>query len=391
MEYLFGLLNLSWWQYIVVTLVFMHITVISITLYLHRASAHRALELHPIASHFFRFWLWLTTAAITKEWVAVHRKHHSTADTKDDPHSPQIYGLKTVLTQGYELYKKEAMNRDTVERYGQGTPDDWVERHVYTPRSNWGIAILFVVDVVLFGIPGVVIWAVQMMCMPVLAAGMINGVGHYFGYRNFETPDASTNVMPWGIIAGGEELHNNHHAFGASAKLSLHRFEFDIGWMYIRVLQFLKLAKPKRVIPKLEQTHVKDIDLSTLTTLVTHKFHFLKQYGEMVIKPIVRQHLAKDRTRRHLWLEAKTWLKRGDDRIDAKTHKGLQTLLSSCNELNVVYQFKMRLQAIWGKAVANNGELVQQLKQWCVDAEKAGIQTLKQFSLQLSTLNIAKD
>ncbi|MBY0377403.1 MAG: transposase, partial [Gammaproteobacteria bacterium] len=206
-----------------------------------------------------------------------------------------------------------------------------------------------------------------------------------------ETPDAATNVMPWGIIAGGEELHNNHHAFGASAKLSVRKFEFDIGWMYIRVLQFCKLAKPRRVIPKLEQTYAKDIDVSTLTTLLTHKFHFLKQYGEMVIKPIVSQHMAKDKGRRQLWREARIWLNRGEDRIDAQTRKRLQPLLSSCNELNVVYQFKVRLQNIWGKAVANNAELVQQLRQWCVDAEKAGIKTLKQFSVQLATLSIAKE
>ena len=391
MHYFYGLLNLSLWQYIVVTLVLMHVTVICITLYLHRTAAHKALELHPIAEHFFRFWLWFATATVTKEWVAIHRKHHSTSDTKDDPHSPQVYGLKKVLTQGYELYKKESKNKETISRYGQGTPDDWIERHVYTPHSSLGIGILFIVDLVLFGVPGITVWAVQMMAQPVLAAGIINGLGHYVGYRNFETPDASTNVMPWGIIAGGEELHNNHHAFGASAKLSVCKFEFDIGWMYIRVLQFFKLAKPRRVIPKLEQTQAKDIDVSTLTTLLTHKFHFLKQYGEIVIKPIVSKHMAKDKGRRHLWREARVWLNRGEERIDAQTRKRLQTLLSSCNELEVVYQFKVRLQNIWTKAVANNAELVQQLKQWCVDAEKAGIKTLKQFSVQLATLSIAKE
>ncbi len=393
MTYFYGLLNLSLWQYIVVTLVLMHVTVICITLYLHRTAAHSALELHPIAAHFFRFWLWFATATVTKEWVAIHRKHHSTSDTEADPHSPQIYGLKKVMTQGYELYKKESKNQETLSRYGHGTPDDWLERHIYTPHSSLGIAILFVVDLVLFGVPGIVIWAIQMMTQPVLAAGIINGLGHYVGYRNFETSDASTNVMPWGIIAGGEELHNNHHAFGASAKLSVRKYEFDIGWMYIRALQFVKLAKPRRVIPKLEQNKFsKDIDVSTLTAIITHRFHLLKQYGEMVIQPIVRHQMSKDKERRQLWRQAKAWLSRADEQhIDAQSRKSLQTLLSSCNELDVVYQFKLRLQNIWTKAVNNNAELVQQLKQWCVDAEKAGIQTLRQFSLQLATLSIAKE
>lgn len=393
MAYFFGLLNLSWWQYIVVTLVLMHVTVISITLYLHRTAAHSALELHPIAAHFFRFWLWFATATVTKEWVAIHRKHHSTSDTEADPHSPQIYGLKKVLTQGYELYKKESKNKETISRYGQGTPDDWIERHIYTPHSSLGIGILFVLNLVLFGVPGIVIWAIQMMTQPVLAAGIINGMGHYIGYRNFETPDASTNVMPWGIIAGGEELHNNHHAFGAAAKLSVRKFEFDIGWMYIRALQFFKLAKPKRVIPKVEwASQQKDIDVLTIKALVTHRFHLLKQYGETVIQPILKKQMNIDKKRRKLWRQARIWLKRSDDcSIDAHSRKSLQALLSSCKELDVVYQHKLRLQNIWTKAVSNNAELVQQLKQWCLDAEKAGIQTLQQFSLKLAKLGVANE
>lgn len=393
MHYFYGLLNLSLWQYIVVTLVLMHVTVISITLYLHRTAAHNALELHPISAHFFRFWLWFATATVTKEWVAIHRKHHSTSDTEADPHSPQIYGLKKVMTQGYELYKKESKNKETLSRYGHGTPDDWIERHIYTPHSSLGIGILFVLDLVLFGVPGITVWAVQMMTQPVLAAGIINGLGHYVGYRNFETPDASTNVMPWGIIAGGEELHNNHHAFGAAAKLSVHKFEFDIGWMYIRALQFLGLAKPRRVIPKVEWSNQKkDIDILTIKALVTHRFHLLKQYGETVIQPILEKQMSKDKKQRKLWRQAQAWLNRNDDRsIDANSRKTMQALLSSCSELDVVYQYKLRLQSIWTKAVSNNAELVQQLKQWCVDAEKAGIQTLQQFSLKLAKLGVANE
>ncbi len=393
MTYFYGLLNLSLWQYIVVTLVLIHITVISITIYLHRASAHRALDLHPIAAHFFRFWLWLATAAITKEWVAIHRKHHATCETAEDPHSPQIYGLKKVLTQGYELYRIEGNKPETLERYGQGTPDDWIERHIYTPHSSLGIGILFVLDLVLFGVPGITVWAVQMMAMPGLAAGLINGVGHYFGYRNFETPDAATNIFPWGILAGGEELHNNHHAFAASAKLSLRRFEFDIGWMYIRILQLLGLAKPKRVIPKVEWvSQQKDIDVLTIKALVTHRFQLLKQYGETVIQPILKKQMNKDKQHRKLWRQAQIWLNRNDDRsIDANSRKSMQALLATCSELDLVYQYKLRLQSIWTKAVSNNAELVQQLKQWCIDAEKAGIQTLQQFSLKLAKLGVANE
>lgn len=391
MNYFYGLLDLSFWQYVVVTLLLTHMTVISITLYLHRAATHRALELHPVVAHVLRFWLWFATAAVTKEWVAIHRKHHATCETENDPHSPQIVGLKKVLTQGYELYKKESFNQETLQRYGQGTPDDWVERHIYTPHSSLGIGILFVVDLVLFGAPGIIIWALQMMTMPVLAAGMINGIGHYWGYRNFETPDVSMNIMPWGILAGGEELHNNHHAFAASAKLSARPFEFDIGWMYIRILQFFRLAKPKRTIPKLETAQRVEIDVAAIKAIVTHRFHVLKQYGETVIQPIVKRQMATDKKHRQLWREARNWLYRGDDYIDVDHRKRLQTLLNSCSELEIVYQFRMRLQNIWTKAVANNAELVEQLKQWCSEAERTGIQTLRQFSRQLVTLHVANE
>ncbi len=388
MNYFYGLLNLSFWGYVIVILVMTHVTVVSITLYLHRSATHRALELHPIMQHFFRFWLWISTGANTKEWVSVHRKHHATCETESDPHSPQIYGLKKVVTQGYELYHKEALNAETLQRYGQDTPDDWMERHVYFAHPVLGISLMFVLDLIFFGVPGITVWALQMMAMPFLAAGMINGVGHYFGYRNFETPDVSQNIMPWGILAGGEELHNNHHAFAASAKLSVKPWEFDIGWFYIRILQAFGLAKPRRVVPKLELLPSKtDIDVSTLKALVLHRFQVLKQYGESVIAPIVKREMLKDKAHPQLWAKALAWLSSDEQRIDASSQKKLQILLSGCNELNIAYQFKIRLQGIWTKAVANNAELVQQLKLWCLEAEQTGIQTLRQFSRQLCHLS----
>jgi stearoyl-CoA desaturase (delta-9 desaturase) len=231
---LVGFFDLPWWGYVLVTLALTHITIASVTIFLHRHQAHRALDLHPIPSHFFRFWLWLTTGQVTKEWASIHRKHHAKCETADDPHSPQILGIRKVLLEGYELYKKESRNRETLARYGHGTPDDWLERNVYTKRSSWGVVLMLVIDVLLFGPIGLTIWAVQMAWIPVTAAGIINGAGHFWGYRNYQCTDASTNLIPWGILIGGEELHNNHHAYATSAKLSTKPYEFDIGWLYIR-------------------------------------------------------------------------------------------------------------------------------------------------------------
>ena len=247
-----GLVNLPWWGYIVVALVFTHITIAAVTIFLHRGQAHRALDLHPIISHFFRFWLWLSTGMVTKEWAAIHRKHHAACETVDDPHSPQILGIKKVFWEGAELYRKESKNLETIEKYGKGTPDDWIERHVYTPYSARGIALMAAINILLFGPLGLTIWAVQMAWIPVTAAGIINGIGHYWGYRNFSADDASTIISPWGIIIGGEELHNNHHAYPTSAKLSSKWFEFDIGWLYIRTFEILGLATVKRVAPKVK-------------------------------------------------------------------------------------------------------------------------------------------
>src|SRR5436190_8283972 len=275
-----GIFAFSWWGYILVTLAFTHITIAAVTIYLHRHSAHRALDLHPIASHFFRFWLWLTTGMQTKQWTAVHRKHHARCETPDDPHSPQVFGVAKVVWQGADLYTTEARRNETCERFGYGTPDDWIERNVYTPHPVLGIAAMMVLDFALFGFIGLTIWAAQMMWIPFFAAGIVNGVGHYWGYRSLHVHDASRNIVPWGIIIGGEELHNNHHAYPSSARLSSQWYEFDIGWMYIRILQQLKLATIRKVAPRLKVDPSKAVpDLATLQAVITHRYAVITTYA----------------------------------------------------------------------------------------------------------------
>ncbi|MGH8604299.1 MAG: DesA family fatty acid desaturase, partial [Gammaproteobacteria bacterium] len=279
-----GLIDLPWWGYVVVVLVLTHITIASVTIFLHRAQAHRALELHPIISHFFRFWLWLTTGMVTKAWAAIHRKHHAKVESEEDPHSPQIVGLRKVLLEGTELYKQEAKNQETLEKYGHGTPDDWIERNVYSRYTVLGISLMFLINVVLFGPIGITMWAVQMLWIPFFAAGVVNGVGHYWGYRNFHIEgDASSNIAPWGILIGGEELHNNHHAYASSAKLSNRWFEFDIGWLYIRILRILGLAKIKKVAPKLKLNRAKtQCDAETLQAILTHRYAVMAKFARTV-------------------------------------------------------------------------------------------------------------
>ena len=275
-----GVLDLPWWGYVIYTLVLTHITIAAVTIFLHRHQAHRALDLHPLPSHFFRFWLWITTGMVTKEWTAVHRKHHAKCESEDDPHSPQIAGINKVLWQGTELYRKETRNAETLEKYGHGTPDDWIERHLYSRHALLGISSMLVIDLVLFGFIGLTIWAVQMLWIPFFAAGVINGIGHYWGYRNFQPEDASRNIVPWGILVGGEELHNNHHAYASSARLSNRWFEFDIGWLYIRMLETVGLAQVKKVAPKVRLVAAKaQCDLATVQAVVTHRYELLAKYA----------------------------------------------------------------------------------------------------------------
>lgn len=379
-----GLLHFSILQCVVFTLVLTHITVASVTIYLHRSQAHRSLDLHPIASHFFRFWLWFTTATCTKEWVAVHRKHHAKSDTVEDPHSPQIHGIRKVFFEGFELYQQATANQETLARYGAGTPDDWLERCIYTPYTKTGILLLFILDFALFGVIGITIWAVQMMWIPIFAAGVINGIGHYWGYRNFECPDAARNIVPWSILTAGEELHNNHHTFATSAKLSVKPWEFDLGWCYIRLMQMVGLAKVKRVPPKLKQSQKNQIDLDTLTAVVVNRFQVMAQYSREVIVPILREEQRKAGSAgRALLKQCKDLFIRSDSLLDDGSKQRMVHILESNQALRLAYQYRQKLQAIWGKTTANQKELLEALQEWCRDAEATGVSALRNFATRV--------
>jgi stearoyl-CoA desaturase (Delta-9 desaturase) len=388
---LYGMLDVDILSAVLVTLGMTHITIVAVTVYLHRAQAHRALDLHPAVSHFFRFWLWLTTGMVTKEWVGVHRRHHAKCETAEDPHSPQVLGLRKVLGEGAELYAQAASDRAAVERYGQGTPDDWLERRLYSRFSWQGVALMLILDVVLFGVYGIVIWAVQMLWIPIFAAGVINGVGHYFGYRNFEPPDASTNIVPWGVLIGGEELHNNHHAFPSSARLSSKWWEFDIGWMYIRIFQGLRLAKIRRVAPNPQVVPGKSqLDFETLRAVITSRMHVFARYGREVMGPVSREELCRDAEHcKRLVRRARRLLLTEGQRLDVAARSSLEQLLAKNQTLATVYQFRERLQEIWDRKAPSQEALLHALQDWCQQAEATGIQALERFAKNLRGFALA--
>lgn len=378
-----GLLNLGLWGYVAATLALTHVTIAAVTIFLHRHQAHRALDLHPAVSHFFRFWLWLTTGMVTREWVAVHRRHHARTETEEDPHSPQVFGIRTVLLEGAELYRKAAGDPETLRKYGHGTPDDWIERRLYTRFPQLGLGIMAVVDLVLFGVPGITVWAVQMLWIPFFAAGVINGLGHYWGYRNFDPPDTSTNISPIGLLIGGEELHNNHHAFPSSARLSVRPWEFDIGWLYIRVLQALGLARVKKVAPRpVVEPGRRQVDLETVRAVVTARFHVLADYTRHVMLPVLRAELrAADRSCLRLLEDARRALRRA--RPDPESAERLRAALERSAALRTVHEYRERLTAIWSSAAATNEQLRAQLAQWCTEAEATGVEALARFAGRL--------
>jgi stearoyl-CoA desaturase (delta-9 desaturase) len=386
----YGILDLPWWGYIVATLILTHITIASVTIFLHRAQAHRALVLHPVVSHFFRLWLWLTTGMETKAWTAIHRKHHAKCETVEDPHSPQVMGLAKVLWEGAELYRKEGKNKETLERYGQGTPDDWLEQNIYTPHSAKGVALLVAINLFLFGIPGLTIWAIQMAWIPFFAAGIINGIGHYYGYRSFECADAAANVFPWGILIGGEELHNNHHTYPTSAKLSVKWWEFDIGWLYIRVLMTLGLAKVKRTVPKPKIIAGRQsIDVESLHALLNNQVQVMTTYSKSVILPLFRQEKQKALPAdRRLLQRVKDALIRADILVDETDRRDLKVVLEQNRALQIVYHFRERLKTIWNRTTATQKELLDALQEWCQQAEATGIQKLQDFSSYLKGYTI---
>ncbi|HEX6414162.1 MAG TPA: fatty acid desaturase [Burkholderiales bacterium] len=388
-----GLLDLPWWGYVAVALALTHITIASVTIYLHRCQAHRALELHPLVSHFFRFWLWLTTGMVTKEWAAIHRKHHAKVETADDPHSPQVHGINRVLWLGVFLYVKEAYNQETMERYGHGTPDDWMERNVYTRHSVWGVFVLLALNLVVFGVvPGLLIWLTQIAWIPFWAAGVINGIGHYFGYRSYDVADASTNIVPWGILIGGEELHNNHHAFAASAKLSSKWYEFDIGWMYICILESLGLATVKRLAPKPRFAHPKAaVDLETLHAVIANRYDVLSRYAKSF-----RRTYAEELERLRKWSprdaevlhSLKRALLRGQAAAGTEGTR-LAEALKNSRALATLVAMRNELLALWERSSASKEQLLRHLQDWCRRAEASGIAPLVDFSRRLRSYALA--
>ncbi len=381
-----GVFDLPWWGYLLVVLVMTHVTIAAVTIYLHRHQAHRALELRPLPSHFFRLWLWLTTGMVTREWAAIHRKHHAKCETAEDPHSPQVLGLSRVLWGGVFLYVKESRRAETMQRYGHGTPDDWLERHIYTPGQKLGIVLMLAIDFALFGfVPGALIWGVQMVWIPFWAAGVINGVGHFWGYRNFTCADASTNIVPWGILIGGEELHNNHHAYATSARLSNKWYEFDIGWLYIRLLEILGQARVKKVAPIPRLTRVRQtIDLDNLQAVITHRYDVMAKYMKS-LRQIYREEAEKlkasldSRSLKAL----KRWLGDDVDALTAEDRQQLDAVLEKNSRLSLVVDMRHDLAALWQRSAATQEELISRLQDWCRRAEASGIRQLEEFSLRL--------
>ena len=380
-----GVLNLAWWQVVLVTLLLTHVTMISVTVFLHRHQAHRALDLHPSIAHFFRFWLWLTTGQVTKEWASIHRKHHAKCEQAEDPHSPHVYGIKKVLLQGAELYRAESMNRETMARYGHGTPNDWLERNLYTRFSWQGIGLMLILDLSLCGAAGLSVWAVQMAWTPIMAAGIINGAAHYWGYRNFEAPDASTNICPWGILIAGEELHNNHHTYPTSAKLSVKPYEFDIGWMYIRLLQMAGLARVKKTPPKAAYGEIRPVaDEKTLEALIANRYEIMASYAKGVRKA-ARIELISIKARSDVALiqATKRWLHRDQELVPASAAVELVKLRAACPVLDKLVVMREELRQLWLNTSVSRDQLTQDLQNWCHRAEASGIAMLQDFSLKL--------
>ena len=385
-----GLLDLPWWGYILATLGLTHITIAAVTIYLHRHSAHRALDLHPIVSHFFRFWLWCSTGMTTKTWTAIHRKHHAKCETVDDPHSPQVFGIAKVLTQGAELYRDEGAKADTLEHYGHGTPDDWLEKNVYGSHDRIGIGSMLVVNFILFGPIGITMWAVQMMWIPFLAAGVINGIGHWWGYRNFQSEDASTNVVPWGILIGGEELHNNHHAYPTSAKLSNRWYEFDIGWLYIRILETIGLATVKKTPPKLHYAEVQAVaNEQTLEALITNRYEVMAGFARQLQTAVKQEIAALPKLPADAVLSAaKRWMHRDEVQVPVQFHALLKQARDALPNVDTMVRMREELRQMWLNTHASRAQLALDLQQWCLRAEQSGVDALRDFSMQLRAARV---
>lgn len=387
-----GLLQASWWQILIATLVMTHITIVCVTVFLHRSQTHRGLDLHPAIAHFFRFWLWMTTGMVTKEWVAIHRKHHARCEREGDPHSPMLFGIWKVLFRGAELYRQESENQETMAKFGHGTPNDWLERNVYAKHSALGILIMLGIDLLLFGVVGLTVWAVQMAWIPFWAAGVVNGIGHYWGYRNFASPDTSTNVFPWGIIIGGEELHNNHHAHASSAKFSSQWYEFDIGWVYIRMMQAVGLAKVRKVAPKLKlESDARSVDLKTLHGVITHRYEIMARYADL-LKRACSQELSRlkgansensAQTSRQTLKRVRNWFHLPDTNLQPEQLAQIDQAVASSESLSTLMQMRKELGRLWESSSASSEQLLHDLQAWCQRAQQSGIEGLAEFASRL--------
>jgi len=382
-----GGLDLAWWQIVVAALLLTHVTIAAVTIFLHRSQAHRALDLHPVVAHFFRAWLWLTTGMQTKEWVSIHRKHHARCETADDPHSPQTRGLRKVLWQGAELYMDEANNVETLARYGHGVPNDWVERNVYSRLTWHGCGLMLGTDLILFGAAGLAVWAVQMMWIPFFAAGVINGIGHFWGYRNFDSPDAATNISPWGILIGGEELHNNHHTFPTSAKLSNRWFEFDLGWAYIRVLSMLGLAKVLRVAPvPIVAAPRQGIDVQTLQAVIANRYDLLSRYARGLRSTLNEElrRLSLPAADKQRFASLRRWLRKSDVlSIPPAQQQTLRELLGQSGAMRTLVDMRTELAAVWERGTASREQMLAHLQDWIARAEASGIRALQEAALRI--------
>jgi stearoyl-CoA desaturase (delta-9 desaturase) len=382
-DFLYGVFSgLTFWWYVLIGFLFVQVSMMAVTLYLHRDATHRAVDLHPALRHFARFWIWMTSGQLTREWVAVHRKHHAFSDQEGDPHSPVIFGLKKILLEGAEMYRVAARDPAVQEKYGRGTPDDWIERKLYSRHRNLGIVLLVVTDIILFGAPGIIILSAQLIAMPLFAAGGINGLGHATGYRNFECDNAARNMSPWGLLIGGEELHNNHHAFPTSAKFSAQPWEFDIGWAVLRVLEKLGLAHIRRVMPDaMPVTPRPAVDLDMVKAVIATRMHILREYAKRVTLPVLKA--EAQRSAGALSLRVRKLLIRHPQLLDTQARARLQDVLAQNTMLHTVHDFRERLSQLWSGALGSNERLVVHLHEWIAQAEASGIESLQQFAARL--------
>ncbi|MBM0104996.1 fatty acid desaturase [Steroidobacter sp. S1-65] len=387
-QFLYGILNLGFWGYVLAAFAMVQFTFMAVTLYLHRDATHRSVDLHPAVRHVFRFWLWMSSGILTRQWVAVHRKHHAACETSEDPHSPLVYGLSKVLLEGAELYRAAAGNPHLVEKYGRGAPDDWIERNLYRRHRHLGIVLMVTTDLLLFGVPGIIIVAVQMSANPLFAAGIVNGLGHHTGYRNFEGPDAARNIVPWGLLIAGEELHNNHHAFPSSAKFSIRRWELDIGWLYIRLLQAVGLARVIRIAPQpVKVAPRKHVDLEALRAVIINRMHVSREYACSVILPVFQEQVQ--RTRGTLNRRSRNLLIRDPILLTEQARVRLQDVLAANQELKAVYEFRERLRLLWSADHVSNEHLLQHFRECLAQAEASGIRALQDFAQTLRSYALA--